>query len=516
MVAMFAVLPALAAPTSAAPAGAPPPTAQPGIDLFAIDSAAQPLVADSEKAYHAGNLRHALILLQKAEKAAPNDGTVHLLLGRMMLQMSFPASAERELREARQDGAADHIALPSLFAAMLQRQEAQGLLDEFADPGPAAQGDITADILKGRAEAFLALDQTAEAAATMDRSLSLRRDVLGLVTRAQIATKQNNPELARNLADEALKRDPRNGHALVEKLALLVDANDDAGILALSDRILKQYPAALTAMQAKIDVLLKHHQDEKAKVQIKVLETAARGQPITRYYQSLMLSRANNFRAAWDIAQALSPDFTNSQPSYAIAVSEMAAHSGFVQAGASILGAALTKWPDSLELRSHLAGLQIDQNNLQAALRILEPVKDSQDPQILVPLTQIYLKTGKMDEALAAARKVQQLDPKRAVRLLDYAVWAAPHSADFADALGASMLAMNDAKGAAAQLGRAHALRPADGEITFHLVQALYASGNPSSAKGLLKSLLDSRIRFVDQPAALNLAMTWHMAGQTN
>jgi hypothetical protein len=53
-------------------------------------------------------------------------------------------------------------------------------------------------------------------------------------------------------------------------------------------------------------------------------------------------------------------------------------------------------------------------------------------------------------------------------------------------------------------------MQPQNGEITFHLVQALDMNGNRNAAKSLLKTLLASKGSFGDLPNAQRLAQTWH------
>jgi hypothetical protein len=60
-----------------------------------------------------------------------------------------------------------------------------------------------------------------------------------------------------------------------------------------------------------------------------------------------------------------------------------------------------------------------------------------------------------------------------------------------------------------ALLSKAHASKPQDGEITYHLVVALDASGQRGPARQLLKSLLASGVKFQDLPAANKLAADW-------
>jgi Flp pilus assembly protein TadD len=66
-----------------------------------------------------------------------------------------------------------------------------------------------------------------------------------------------------------------------------------------------------------------------------------------------------------------------------------------------------------------------------------------------------------------------------------------------------------DIKGAVELLKRAHDLRPKDGEITYHLVLALDASGSRSAAKALLTALLNSGVKFAHVVDAMKLSEAW-------
>jgi Flp pilus assembly protein TadD len=105
---------------------------------------------------------------------------------------------------------------------------------------------------------------------------------------------------------------------------------------------------------------------------------------------------------------------------------------------------------------------------------------------------------------------LQKDNPKRALALSLQAFKLNPGAADVVDTLGWIKLQQKDVKDALELLKRAHDLRPKDGEITYHLVLAIDASGNRMSAKGLLKALLDSGAKFADIVDALKLSEAWH------
>jgi Flp pilus assembly protein TadD len=105
---------------------------------------------------------------------------------------------------------------------------------------------------------------------------------------------------------------------------------------------------------------------------------------------------------------------------------------------------------------------------------------------------------------------IQRSEPERALALLTRASKLAPNSAEVTDTLGWFKLQQQkDAAGSLVFLQRAHALKPQDGQITYHLVVALDANAKRDAARALLKPLLASGAKFEELPDALRLASAW-------
>lgn len=136
------------------------------------------LMTKARAARQVNNMQLNLIYLKNAISAEPRNGAIRAELGETLLFVGDPTAAERELRQARQDGGPDARILPLLTRAMLQRHEEQKLLDEF--PESAATGSVAADLFLARGQAFQFLGRYPEAAAAMDKALAARRDVPAL------------------------------------------------------------------------------------------------------------------------------------------------------------------------------------------------------------------------------------------------------------------------------------------------------------------------------------------------
>ena len=349
---------------------------------------ARDLCATANAEFYNGNYATSLVTITKATNASPDEGIPRAMAARIMFLMGKSGPAEHELRRARRDGAPDHLVLPILFDVMEARHEAMMLLSEFPEPAANAKGPTESDILRGRALAFQSLGRLAEAAAAMDRSLSSVRDADGLLLRAKIAAQQNDAALARKLVDEADRMSPNDNSVMLAKLAQLEEAGDGAGVLALSDRMLKLYPLSIQARIFRINVFLKQNQDDKAKVELDSILARRSKFSEALFYRAVLLARSHDTRSAAQVIVALPIEFVKANPKYAIRMAQILIDNNNIETADRVLGAALSAAPDMLEVRLQLVNLRLANNSSQSALMLLTAVKDSPDPQVQKLLAQ--------------------------------------------------------------------------------------------------------------------------------
>jgi putative PEP-CTERM system TPR-repeat lipoprotein len=381
------------------------------------------LVAEAEKTIKAGNVRAALIALKNAVSADPGNGPVRVRLGLVLLQMGDEPGAERELRQARKDGAPELVVLPVLFGVMLARNENQLLLDQFPDPGAGPKGPAAADILKGRALALQSLKRPSEATDAMDRSLALRRDANGLLTHARLSLLQGNAAEARTFADEAIGKSNRPD-AMLFKVGLLLATNDNQAALDLANQLLAKFPGNLQGRFARIEAYIGLRQDAKAKPEVDDILAKYPNAHLGSYYRAVLLARAGDAKGAWSIAQNLPGDFRDSQPRIAAMVAQMAVDAGNEETGASILGRILLKDPNMGTVRLRLAAIRMKQNSPAEVLSVLEPIKGASDSRVLELLSNAYLRLHRNNDALNVLQKMDangkgRTDVKRSIALLE-------------------------------------------------------------------------------------------------
>ena len=315
------------------------------------------LLDHAQRALSAGQLQQALIDLQLAIGIEPGNAGVRAQLGIAYLEGGQYDDAEEQLRYARSRGAPDDVILGPLFEAMLALGENQPLLDLYAEPALVEHSPLAATILRARAAAMQALGDDAGASRTINRALSIRRDLGAVLTAAHIALVQNQWTLASGLADEALRLSPNSTDVLVFKVDAALMANDQARALAIAERMVADKPNSLAARLARINAYLATGNTDKAKPDVDLILAQTPNMLVAMYYRAIILARHNNFAAAWSVAHSLPAEFVQSRSEVAINVADMAAGAGFLESGATILGAAVLKIPESFGRTTEACGL---------------------------------------------------------------------------------------------------------------------------------------------------------------
>lgn len=334
--------------------------------------------------------RVAVIFLKNAIAAAPKDSEAHFQLGVALLRTGDTASAERELRSARQYGAPDERVLPVLFTVLLARSEAQQLLAQFPAPAEGNTSALASETLKARAVALSQTGDQKSAAASLDHALSFDRSPGNLLARAQVARSMDDASLALKLIDEALSKSPKDLLALVTKVDLLRQTKQNDNALAAANTLVQYYPNNAEALMTRAGVYLQMNQHDKALADIDASLKAVPGMPLGIYYKALAMEQAKDVKQAWDLAQTLPPAFVNSRAAIGSAVSQMAINAGHQEIGTSILAGAVQNFPKDVSARVRLGARYLQLKEPDHALQTLQPMADSSDPRIMVLLAQAY------------------------------------------------------------------------------------------------------------------------------
>ena len=364
----------------------------------------QKLMSDAQLALKKGDLPLATIELKNALRLAPDSSALHTLLGFVLLQSGQPVPAEQALRQARTEGAKDQDILPALLQCMSINNEWKDLLGQFPDPAPGDKSSLAASILAARAMALLSTGDNANAIASMDRSLAIRRDVNGLMTRAEIAMAQSKTSDALTYANQALALSPNFPNALLLK-AQVISINDKNAALAILNGVIKDHPNAMNAVMARIVLLLSMGQNDEAQKSVDSVLSKYPNALFATFYKALLLGIHSKPLDGWRIAQSLPPEFIQSQSRYAVGAAQLAALSGNTESANSILMTFVSQHPADVESRLQLAALHLKNKTLGDPLNDLGPLMQSQDPKVLEFIASTYSALQRQNDSDAYLRK---------------------------------------------------------------------------------------------------------------
>lgn len=162
------------------------------------------------KAYQQkGDHRAAIIQLKNALQQEAGNREARLLIAQSYIRLGDGATAEKELKRARELGATPDQVLPLLGQAFLQQHKFQQILDELKTD-KAASPQLQGAVLSVQGTAQMALGDFAQAKEKFNAALKL--DPLAqeaLLGQARVALLQQNRAEAAQRVDEVIKKLPQ-------------------------------------------------------------------------------------------------------------------------------------------------------------------------------------------------------------------------------------------------------------------------------------------------------------------
>ena len=391
-----------------------------------------------------GDDKGAIIQLKNALQKDDKNAEARYRLGTLYNRTGNYASAEKELRRARDAGyPADQVSVA--LATALQGQGAfQRVIEEITPPESATPA-LRAQLLVARGNAELGLNDADKAARLFDEALQLAPKLavvhLGL---ARIAVTQNAPDKALGEVDIALAQAPTDHDAWLMKGDLLRLTNQPDAALAAYQSAIKNDPRNIPARLSIASIYLAKNKFDDARQQVEAANKLDGGNLSVRYMQGLVAFRSGKLPEARDALQQVLKVAPEHLPSLLLSGAINYAQGSYEQA-ANQLGKVLEKVPNSAYARKLMAATQAKLGQNDQALATLQPLNPAQsnDPQILALAGDIYLRNKQYAKANQMLEKAASIDPK---------------SAAIRTGLGMSRLASGDSERALADLESAASL----------------------------------------------------------
>jgi tetratricopeptide (TPR) repeat protein len=395
------------------------------------------LMKRAQEQRSAGSIRASVIELKNALQKEPQNASARLLLGQSFVDLGDVASAEIELKRARELGAdSDRVSLLLGEARALQNRFDQ-VLREFPVVETAAP-ETKAAMIELRGRAHLALGQRVQAEEAFKAALASNEKFPdALVGLARVAATSGNIAAADDYAARAAAIAPENTKLLSFQGESAFAKKDFEAAENFYKQVLKVRKDDLTALNAQLGI-------GRAQIAAGKLKDAS-----ARLTQVLKLAPKHpeaNFLRALAAYQSKEYELAKTHAEVALAAAPSHRQSMFIAGAANFalkqdetafrhLTAFVNAVPTSVEGRKLLAALQQRMGNPAAAIQTLERGvgrSPEADAQLLTS---------------AAAAKAQAGDRAGATKALAQASAARPEDAATRGRIGAMRVALGDNEG---------------------------------------------------------------------
>ena len=249
-------------------------------------------------AFEQGDLRTARVLLLNALQADPENVDARIMQARVHLAFGDGVAAESELARARESGVpAEQLAHLLAHARLLQNDPAAAI-----QQAEAAAPDHQAYAARMRGRALMALGETSEALAELDRALTLAPDdSMAWTDLARFLRSSGDIAGAIQAADRAVAAQPSNVEALVIRGELTRSQYGLGAALPWFDRALEIDPENLTARLERAITYGDLGRMADMLVDAREAHRLTGGHPTAYYLQTVLAARARNFELARSI-----------------------------------------------------------------------------------------------------------------------------------------------------------------------------------------------------------------------
>ncbi len=374
---------------------------------------AQKYLSEARQLQAKGDEKAAIIQLKNALQKDDKNADARYLLGIAYNRSGNYASAEKELRLARDAGYAPDKVVVALAEALQGQGAFQRVIEEITLP-PGASGQLQAQILVARGNAELGLNEPDKAGKLFDEALKAAPASaaahLGL---ARLAAAKGGLYSALSEIENALKLAPTDRDAWLMKADLLRLKNQPEAALAAYREVLKNDPHNSAAHLSIASIYLASNKFAQARQEVETARKLSPNNLSVRYMEALMDFRDGKLNAARDNLQEVLKAAPEYPPGLLLSGAVNYAQGSYEQA-ASQLGKVLEKAPANAYARKLLAATQAKLGQDKQALATLQPLdpEESNDPQLLALAGDLYLHAKNFTKANQFLEKAASIDPR--------------------------------------------------------------------------------------------------------
>lgn len=266
----------------------------------------QSLLTQAQASLKAGDQKAAVIQLKGAIQKDERNAEARFQLAQIQLEQGDYASAEKELRRARDAGKPAEIVNPLLARSLMRLGEYQRVLDDIPLPGEGSS--IEATYLVARANAQLGLKEVGEARKSLERAMAVApNDAEVHLAWARMSVLDGKVDEAFQQIDAAIKAVPDNLEAWLLKGDLLRASGKLKEAEATYQHALKLDPKHQGTRLALAGIAITENRLADARVQVGTVLKAHPNSLLAHYIHALIDFREKKYTVARDhLAKVLS------------------------------------------------------------------------------------------------------------------------------------------------------------------------------------------------------------------
>ncbi len=412
-----------------------------------------------------GDPNTAVVDLKNALQISPTNGEARWLLGSVYVQLEDGVSAEKELRQAQNNG----VSLDSLIVPLAQSLFLQNRYDDLINdilPSSDLTPGHRAELLAIRGQAYIYQGKLERAQEVLDKALNIDdQTITALVGHALVNMAAGDLGAVRGWLERVLAIAP-NHHQTWGLLARLeersgnFDAAQEAYTRAIEDNL---RPAKYILLRALLSI--QREQFDSAESDLKKLPNTYFAKD---YALGLIQFRQENYSAAQNFFElALNKQDDYAPAMYFLGLSHFM--QGHEQQADSYLSQFLKRAPRSTSAATTLANLQIRRGDLNEAEALLNAVlaQDAENEQALELMAGTLLAQGKQSRAIDIYQNLVELNPE---------------SSEVLTKLGLALLSRGEISLGTANLEKAIAMAPGEDRPQLALFMGLLSSGEKEKA----------------------------------
>ncbi|PKO73954.1 MAG: PEP-CTERM system TPR-repeat protein PrsT [Betaproteobacteria bacterium HGW-Betaproteobacteria-17] len=372
------------------------------------------LVGEAQALAAAGDYKAAIIQLKNAVAEDDKNPEARYELGKLYLEQSDLASAEKEFRRAREAGYEENAVNPMIARALLGQRDFERVLDEL--PAPVASDPATATLQALRATAQLGLGRKEDARKTLQQAQQVAPGNAEVhLALAQLALADGDADKAMQTLDQALRIDPGHRDSLLLKADLLRATGKPVDAAAAYHDVLKVDPRHTNARLALAGIALADDKLADARREVDAALQASPNNLQARYIQALIDFREKKTERARDRLAAVLKSAPNYLPALLLGGSIEYAL-GNLQTAEAHLNKVAKATPNNLYALRLLAATQLRLGRPDDAANTIAPAVRAAtgDPGVLLVAGEIALAQKNFAQASAYFEQAAQHSPDNA------------------------------------------------------------------------------------------------------